>query len=292
MYKNEINQLRKTIDDDLWALLAENGCMIAGGALTSVFTNKPINDIDVYFPSKQAFTKVVSHLYGADYEGKDRYVTIANGRAVHVTKKALLVNSIGQDVQLIGYAFYNNAQEIFNSFDFTINMAALYMFDERISMHEDFLKHNAQKYLKFNPGTTYPLVSALRVNKYRDRGYTISKSEFLRVMLTVNKKEINSWSALIDELGGMYGTAPEEIFDTTKEFSLDVAIQALDNFEIKDTIISNTPDIDQVVLTMQGSFTDEYIEKRKAYFRTRTWMDSPYEPKPKQAVLLDELEDW
>ena len=117
----------------------------------------------------------------------------------------------------------------------------------------------------------------MRVNKYRERGYTISKSQMLRVLLAINLKQIDSWEKLIDELGGMYGTPPEEIFDTTKPFDLVYAMEALDNFEIKDTIIANRPTIDDVILTMSDSFVPEFIEKRKAYFNDRNWRKNPYE---------------
>ena len=275
MYKQELAQIKKLVSANLWELLADQGCMIAGGALTSVFTNKPVNDIDVYFPSQEAFTKVVTEIYG---RSEHTIVTdFGDAHVLHVTKKALLLQSEQQDVQLIGYQFYKNATEIFDAFDFSINMAALCMKTEEFSMKNTFMKHNAQKYLHFNPKTTYPLISALRVNKYRERGYTISKSQMLRVLLAINLKQIDSWEKLIDELGGMYGTPPEEIFDTTKPFDLVYAMEALDNFEIKDTIIANRPTIDDVILTMSDSFVPEFIEKRKAYFNDRNWRKNPYE---------------
>ena len=281
MYKQELAQIKKLVSANLWELLADQGCMIAGGALTSVFTNKPVNDIDVYFPSQEAFTKVVTEIYGRSEHtivtDFDIDFDFGDAHVLHVTKKALLLQSEQQDVQLIGYQFYKNATEIFDAFDFSINMAALCMKTEEFSMKNTFMKHNAQKYLHFNPKTTYPLISALRVNKYRERGYTISKSQMLRVLLAINLKQIDSWEKLIDELGGMYGTPPEEIFDTTKPFDLVYAMEALDNFEIKDTIIANRPTVDDVILTMSDSFVPEFIEKRKAYFNDRNWRKNPYE---------------
>lgn len=279
MYKQELNQLKKLITEELWELLADQGCMIAGGAITSVFTNKPVNDIDVYFPSQQAFTKVVSEIYGRSEHTivTDYSIDFGDAHVLHVTKKALLLHSGQQDVQLIGYQFYKNATEIFDAFDFSINMAALYMKTEEFSMKNTFMKHNAQKYLHFNPGTTYPLISALRVNKYRERGYTISKSQMLRVLLAINLKQIDSWEKLIDELGGMYGTPPEEIFDTTKPFDLVNAMEALDNFEIKDIVKPNQPTLDEIVLAMPGSFTTEFVDSRKAFYKTSSWRKSLYE---------------
>lgn len=284
-YPNELRKLKAQMSDDLWEVLAENGCMIAGGAVTSVFTNKEINDIDVYFPSKEAFTKVVGEIYGRYTHGLEGEYCLgySDARGMHVTKKSLLIMSEGHDVQFIGYAFYPTARDIFKAFDYTINMGACYMYDGRFSLHDEFLKHNAQRYLHFNPATLYPLISILRANKYRERGYTISKSQMLRGLLAVNKKDINSWDKLIDELGGMYGVAPEEIFDTTKEFSFDLAIETLDKFEIRDKIITNNPTVDDVVLAMPDSFTQEFVQKRKGYFEKHSWVTNPYILKEKNS---------
>lgn len=284
-YPNELRKLKAHMSSDLWEVLAENGCMIAGGAVTSVFTNKEINDVDVYFPSAEAFTKVVAEVYGTYTHGLESEFGLGytEARGMHVTKKSLLILSDSYDVQFIGYSFYPTAPDIFKAFDYTINMGACYMYDGRFSLHEDFLKHNAQRYLHFNPDTLYPLISVLRSSKYRERGYTISKAQMLRALLAVNKKNIDSWEKLIDELGGMYGVAPEEIFDTTKEFSLELAIATLDNFEIRDKIITNNPTVDDVVLAMPGSFTQEFVQKRHAYFDKHKWQTNPYKPKePKQ----------
>lgn len=282
-YPNELRKLKAQMSPELWEVLADNGCMIAGGAVTSVFTNKEINDIDVYFPSVEAFTKVVGEVYGTYTHGLDSTFDLSytDARGMHVTKKSLLILSESNDVQFIGYAFYPTAQDIFKAFDYTINMGACYMYDGRFSLHDDFLKHNSQRYLHFNPATLYPLISILRANKYRERGYTISKAQMLRGLLAVNKKNIDSWDKLIDELGGMYGVAPEKIFDITKEFSLDTAIEALNNFEIRDTIIANNPSVDDIILAMPGSFTQDFVQKRKDYFDKHPYMTNPYKPKEK-----------
>ncbi len=280
-YKNEVKKIKSRMSPDLWDMLADQGCIIAGGAVTSVFTNKDINDIDVYFPSKEAFSKVIKEIYsstdGLEKEG-EYSLGYADARVNHVSKKAVLLHSDQQEVQLIGHQFFGNAQDIFKSFDFSINMGAIYMYDGRVSLDAQFLKHNAQKYLHFNPQTTYPLISALRVDKYRQRGYTISKAQMLRVLLAVNNKCIDNWETLMDELGGMYGTPPEEIFDTSKPFNLDDAIAALDGFEIKDIIVPNNPTIDDVILTLKTSITDDLVNLRKEYYSKNKWRKNPYDP--------------
>lgn len=187
MYDQELEKLKA----------AGGGCFkdayIAGGALTSVFTNQPINDVDVYFKSKEAFIRGCERAYD---EGM---------YCLSVSKRAVTFSGCGSIVQLMYFDFFPTAQDIWNSFDFTINMGA-YDFDtQQLVFHEDFLEHNAQRFLKFNPNTRYPIASALRALKYKDRGYTIGKGEFLKIILAARIPEINSWEDLKDQIGGQYG---------------------------------------------------------------------------------------
>lgn len=133
-----------------------------------------------------------------------------------------------QDVQLIIYKFFPTIKDIFNDYDFTVNMGALDCKTETLELHENFLKHNSQKYLHFHTGTAYPIISALRVQKYVDKGYTISKSQMLRLLITISQLNIDSWETLKDNIGGMYGLNMDEVFPETEEFSIEKAISVLD----------------------------------------------------------------
>lgn len=281
-HKKELAILKSQLNKELWNLLADNGCWIAGGACTSIFSNKEINDIDVYFPSKTAFAKVTAELFGLDYElilknkrltqtWEDRYdsnISLSSnwdaGIIKHVTQKSLMLQSGDTLVQLINHKFFDNPGEIFDSFDFTINMCAYDMPGHAFVYHEDFFKHLAQRYLKFNPNTSYPFNSSLRVQKYRDRGYTISKSEFTRILLAIAQKNMTSWGELIEELGGMYGEQPEEIFDMTKPFTLDEAMEQLDNIEKRPSkkyiFQGSTYDYASVVQQQPHAFPKEIVE--------------------------------
>ena len=193
-YNNELRKLKKGFPSSLWDALGEHGCIIAGGAITSVFTNTEINDYDIYFRSKEDFTKIFQEIY-EEYGDYTREYGLGFDEAIAavVTSKALLLFKGDTKIQFIVNDFYQTPEQIFEHFDFTCCMGALKMQDETFVLHEDFLKHNAQKYLSFNPATLYPLVSALRVQKYKDKGYNISKAQMLRVLLAVNAKDISSW---------------------------------------------------------------------------------------------------
>ena len=167
------------------------GAFAAGGAVTSVFTNKDINDVDVYFKSREAFEYAVADAY-------------ENGMwCVSATKRAVTFSQNGgTPVQFMHFDFFPTAQDIFDAFDFTVVMGALDFDTDEFVFHQDFLKHNSQRFLRFHPGTRFPLASATRVLKYQDRGYTIGKGDMLKIALASRKVKIDTWEDLKDQSGG------------------------------------------------------------------------------------------
>lgn len=257
--------------DDLAGLLVEYGCWIAGGAITSVFTGKEINDIDVYFPSKEAFSNVMAEIY-------DGSVTFGEAHLCHVTDKSILLQSEGQDVQFIVFKFFDSIQDIFDSFDFTAVMGAYSFKEKKFYFHPDFMKHNAQRFLKFNKGTDYPLISMLRVDKYRERGYSTSKQEMLKIGMAIANKDFDSWEKVIDEVGSMYGLNPANIFDTTKPFSLDEVIVQLDNLFIPKNYVRIDPpgDLVQLAKTMPTKVSPNVLEYAERYEGVPEWSRKDY----------------
>lgn len=187
----------------------------AGGAVTSVFTNRDINDVDVYFKSREAFEYAVADAYENGFW------------CVSTTKRAVtFADNGGTPIQFMHFDFFPTAQDIFDAFDFTVVMGALDFDTDEFSFHNDFLKHNSQRFLRFHPGTRYPLASATRVLKYQDRGYTIGKGDVLKIVLAGRKVKIDTWEELKDQIGGAYG---EKVVLGTEgtPFSLDAAISAM-----------------------------------------------------------------
>lgn len=229
-YQNEIKTL-------LAGTNRYKGAYIAGGAITSVFTRQPINDYDYYFKSERDFQRAVAGAYDDGLwcvDASKRAVTFASGHDVY---------------QFMHFGFFPEASDIFASFDFTACMAA-YDFDtQELMMHDDFLTHCSQRFLRFNPGTRYPLASAVRVLKYQDRGYSIGKGDITRIALACRKVEINTWEQLKDQIGGAYGD--KVMLNAEGDFSLDAAIAALD----PDTIWTNREAKDQ------PAFADDLLRK-------------------------------
>lgn len=219
---------------ELLALLKKSNCVIAGGAITSLFSGKPINDIDVYFKDYESLVIVLKNIFGnSDLEDLECF-DVASFSMIYTnhTKKSILFTKDGLNLQLIYFKFFNDVQSIFDTFDFTINMGAYDCSCDEFVFSDSFLKDIAQRRLVVNAKTSFPIISLLRIDKYKQRGYQISRKDFISLCLAVNRLPINNWENLSDAIGGMYGYAYTDIFNTSNVFSIDEAIDQLEKLEI------------------------------------------------------------
>lgn len=230
---------------------------VAGGAITSVFTAKPVNDADIYFKSRAAFEKAVFQSYEEGFWCVD-----ASKRAVTFSDSQTYI------YQLMHFDFFPTADDIFKAFDFSVCMAALDLDSNEFTFHDDFLKHNSQRFLRFNKGTRYPLASATRVLKYQQRGYTIGKGDILKIALACRGVKIDGWEDLKDQIGGAYGNKVV-LENEGNEFSLDAAIDALtvaeDGKELwcqptNDNQPSNADDLLRKIAELNG---ENYVEGQR-----------------------------
>lgn len=216
-YKFEKDLLKKMLGGT-YNVLKENNAILAGGAITSLFTRKPINDFDIYFRNET-----------------DAVNMLRDGGSVHsFSKKAVMLGCDGNMVQLIYFNYFADAHEIFKSFDFTINMGAFDFTTEEFVFHEDFFLHNTKRMLRFNPETAFPIVSALRIEKYTTRGFVIPATDNTSVMLACMNLKIDTWGEFKEQAGGMYGTNMDEVFNFADDepFDLDKAISIVREMEL------------------------------------------------------------
>ncbi|QDX94674.1 hypothetical protein EEL30_21780 [Brevibacillus laterosporus] len=262
-FKFEKSKLYNYLGKELVGELKRTKAYIAGGAITSLFCNREINDLDVYFRNEESMIDFLESLW--DETGT--YVA-------SLTKKSILLLKNSLHIQLIHDRMYELPKEIFKAFDFTVCMGCYDFTTESFILHEDFLRHNAQRQLNFNPDTLYPVVSALRVQKYEDKGYEISKTEFLKIMLSCMKLEINSYDELKNHLGGMYGINLDKAFDETKEFSLEDAIIQIsslfhhESYFVKPVQIEFT-NLDDII-TQISKTPIKYIELKNKFYKIKS----------------------
>lgn len=255
----EKQKIKNAISENVYEMLKEAKCVLAGGAITSLMTGREVNDYDLYFTSRESVDLIVGNIFGVT---EDEWIDNFDLTANHVTERSFLTKDrkTTSELQFIHYKMYNSAEEIFKSFDFQVCMGAYDFATEEFIFHESFFKDNSQRVLKVNSGTDFPIVSVLRTEKYHEKGYKISKAQLLVLMLCVVNKTYSSWEDVISEVGGLYGINPEELFDTSKPFSIPEVIAQLE----KITVLEEKPYVvreytfDQVLTTMRNAFTDNF----------------------------------
>ncbi|WP_123032206.1 hypothetical protein [Bacillus sp. TYF-LIM-B05] len=247
-YQFEKNKLYAYLGEDLVKSLKKYEVIIAGGAITSLFNNKAINDIDLYFRSDKLACDFLS-----EYWQDGIYVA-------SLTKKAALFIKGELKVQMIHFRFFTDPKEIFETFDYTVCMGAFDFKTEEFILHNDFLKHNSQRVLRFNSGTAFPIVSLIRVQKYIDKGYTISKSELIRVILACMNLNIDTYEELKEHIGGMYGVNYDKLFEEENDspFDLQKVIDQIANIHLddeyfKEPVSLEFKDLDDILDTINKS---------------------------------------
>lgn len=230
LYERQKNKLFQVLGDTLVQALRKSNAIIAGGTITSIFSNAEINDFDIYFRSKEDMKVLIRNFYADEDLPEDVFVDICPYTYVFVgmTQRSINFAFHEQSIQLIHFDYYESPKEIFEDYDFTINMGAYDFKTDEFVFHDEFLSTVAERRLSFNKSTAYPIISLLRVQKYIDRSYTISKKEMFKIALAINSKQIDTWEKLKDQLSGFYGVEVGKFFDCTKEFDLDSAIDMLD----------------------------------------------------------------
>ena len=257
-YEFEKATIKKRLGD-VYNLLKETKCILAGGALTSLFSGKEINDWDIYCTSKESISEVFTSAWGVSesyYLGQfDLVVKFATERSLLCVGK-----NGGEKIQFIHYKTFKDAQDIFNSFDFEHCMAAYDFATEEFVFHPHFFKSLAQRKIVFNSETDFPVVSLLRVDKYKQKGYEISKAQMLRIAFTIASKKYSSWEDVKSECSGMYGVAPDKLFDETKPFSLEEVVNQLSTISL-DSInnIVGSPSFEECCKLIKGSACEKWV---------------------------------
>lgn len=195
--KREKYLLMKYLGDDaIKGLRACNG-IVAGGAITALFSGQKIRDWDIYFSSE------------ADCQTAVTWFGI-NGKLVNETdtSKSYHLGKQEKPYQLIVLSdLFGEPAAIFSYYDFTVCMGA-YQFSqdqakEGFVFGDEFHKHIGQRRLVFHTGTMFPICSMLRVMKYVKRGYFITGMELLKIGLSIHSLKIESYKDLRRQLQGI-----------------------------------------------------------------------------------------
>lgn len=147
--------------------LYQGGPWLAGGSLRRTLQGlEPESDFDFFFRNADQLASFVTAL---EKLGLEKIRETQH----HVHYRGRLGDSgIVRDVQCIRFAFYESAQAVIDSFDYTICMLA---FDGvGITMGDHTLWDLGRKRLAINK-VTYPIATMRRMLKYTSQGFTACK---------------------------------------------------------------------------------------------------------------------
>lgn len=166
---------------------------ISGGAILSFFTGQEPNDIDVYFPTKKMADQAVGKLKKQGFEIKKEWETN------RILSKDKVIYDIIHE--------FNNPNQIFNNFDYTICMA--YLDCKRYwKCHEDYFTHiNSRKIVRNKDYITnhskfkkhYPINEIKRLIKILNKGFSIDP-ENLKIFLEDSRDIILSEYEYIEKI--------------------------------------------------------------------------------------------
>lgn len=194
--------------EGLTSTISDMGGFLNGGAILSILTGKEIQDLDFYIPEVNYHRMVAGLLQG---EGlvSDSFNMIVN----YTNRAATFYNSEeGLVFQVIPYKSESGTyswEDSVASFDFTVCQIGI-SFDSRgvpesVFYGDDWEKHFLSRELVFNPTTSYPFASLLRVEKYKDKGYTMRHKESIKLAVAINQLGVLDDDAVAEQLGGFYG---------------------------------------------------------------------------------------
>ena len=228
-------------------LFAEAKAVLAGGALTSVFSNQPINDFDIYFKSKEGFERVNNTM-------KIHNKVLFETSSAITYEYSITTRRITQTykVQLIKFNF-GEPDEIIKNFDFTICQAAYDFEMETFHFNGHFFKHLAQKKLVYNPNCLKPFSSLVRTKKFEQRGYTISKLELLKVAISISQVKLETYGDLIDAAVGVSTTSHGKFIKKIKNEKLEEVLikpqhvyELIDQFELENYTTNAKKEVEEV----------------------------------------------
>ena len=152
----------KLIDAAICDLLVKNKIhfIVAGGCFTSQFSQKKINDIDVFFKNEENLQNALDILRNnSEYKlafNNDWVANIFKGK---------------EKIQFIKKYFYENTRQVFNAFDFT---CVKFAYDGlNCFYHERFFIDLAARKLVIDNNLPKPLSTLQRSYKYVSRGFGI-----------------------------------------------------------------------------------------------------------------------
>ena len=180
--------LKKSMPDKVYQKLNILQPIIMGGAIRSVFTNTEIKDYDLYSRNSISYDLLRTFFDGLTNVYKDTC------KLLFETFNSTTYKIFGNIIQVVSLYQNNDIISKLSKFDFTVCQAAYDFNTDSFYYSDDFLVHNAQRRLVYTKSTDFPISTMIRVKKYLSKGYTISNTEYLKILLDVQDTKFETFA--------------------------------------------------------------------------------------------------
>lgn len=174
-----IQILYKSLGSDIVEEFREKDAILAGGALTSIYSKQPIRDYDIYFKSGASHDEVFKYFIDRNNGFKLTYASENANTFKYGNKAIQLIKS--------DKLMFNSPVDLLKVFDFNVCMSAYEFGAKTFHYDHGFFPGLAQKRLTFNSNCINPLGSLWRLQKYINKGYNCDSSEIIKLGLVISK---------------------------------------------------------------------------------------------------------
>lgn len=221
--KKEYQYIEEKLGPKLCKLFHNLDAFLAGGAITSIFANQPINDFDIFFRDKDSYVKAVRYfkiLVAYDANKTEEICTTERAttfqRVAHRSQIAKIkqekygpsyeIDRISEKiiVQLVDPSCIGGSPEaIFMKFDFTICMGAYIFKTREFIFDRGFFKALGRRELIFNAEAANAVSSLFRAVKYKSRGFTMSMGEEMKLAMILGSKKFVTFRDFVNACGSI-----------------------------------------------------------------------------------------
>jgi len=221
--QKEYHFIEERIGAKLCRLFAKLDAFLAGGSITSIFSNQPINDFDIFFRDKESFEKAkryFSVLIKYDDASTKELCVTERATTYSRTSKRGEIAKIKQEkygptydvkwkdekiaIQLVDPRFVvGTPEEVFMGFDFTICMGAYLFKKGEFVFDKTFFKDIARRELVFNVNANNVVSSIFRAQKYKARGFTMTMAEEMKMALVFGTKKFKTFGDFVHAAGSV-----------------------------------------------------------------------------------------
>jgi hypothetical protein len=199
--KRQYTYLKKIFDEGFFKLLGECNAFVAGGAISCLFTDRPINDFDIFFPSSDEIDKATDYLKKTSNWHSEfcsnLSITYKNQNPIAMNDpceygKTIVIGNV--KLQIVT-AFRGDVKTIFNTFDFFCCMGAFQFSNSEFVFDPYFFNDNMSRTLRYNyEGAANPLTTMFRVEKYKKYGYTLPMEEMMKIVFAIKNIKLATMS--------------------------------------------------------------------------------------------------